>query len=168
MTSIRTLTGGLLNLNTPRSSNIRIYDIAHALGRECRYSNQIRQFYSVAEHSVRVSYAVPPELALWGLLHDGSEAYMRDVPKPLKELLRNYKILEDKLQTKIFETFGLTGPVPPEIKIADHRLYAIECRELGRQTSKPVIELPYVPAARFLAADDARQQFLQRFSEIAA
>jgi hypothetical protein len=57
----------------PNPDDIRIEDIAHALSNQCRFAGHAREFYSVAEHCVRVSQLCRPEEALWGLLHDASE-----------------------------------------------------------------------------------------------
>lgn len=73
----------------PKPEDIDIYTIAHCLARECRWGNQLRHHYSVADHSVRVSYECNPEDALWGLLHDASEAYLIDIPTPIKMFLRH-------------------------------------------------------------------------------
>src|ERR1019366_6268112 len=81
--AIRTYTGILFDFEEPEASPIRIEDIAHALSLLCRFAGHCKEFYSVAEHSVRVSYACPEEHALWGLMHDASEAYCVDVPRPL-------------------------------------------------------------------------------------
>ena len=70
----------------PNPDDIRIEDIAHALSNQCRFAGHAREFYSVAEHSVHVSQLCLPEHALWGLLHDASEAYLVDLPRPLKLL----------------------------------------------------------------------------------
>ena len=63
----------------PRIEDIHIRDISMALGKLCRYGGHTIFFYSVAEHSVLVSEYVPEEYALWGLLHDASEAYLSDI-----------------------------------------------------------------------------------------
>jgi 5'-deoxynucleotidase YfbR-like HD superfamily hydrolase len=69
----------------PRPDEVSILDIAQALSHQCRFSGHTREFYSVAEHSVRVSQIVPAPHQLWALLHDAAEAYLLDWPRPLKQ-----------------------------------------------------------------------------------
>ena len=61
----------------PRPDEILIHDIAHSLSLQCRWAGHCSEFYSVAEHSIRVSdYLLEtcgPSLALVGLMHDASE-----------------------------------------------------------------------------------------------
>ena len=80
---IQTFYGKKYRHMDPRPEDITIEDIARGLSHLCRFSGQIKTFYSVAEHAVRVSYACDPEDALEGLHHDDSEAYCVDVPRPL-------------------------------------------------------------------------------------
>lgn len=115
------------------SSTPRIYhieDIAQGLSNICRFTGQCNQFYSVAEHSLLVSNLLPPKLKLAGLLHDASEAYLGDVNSPLKSLLPEYKVLEQKIQREIAEQFGLPYPYPKEIHEADWEIFCQEWQEL--------------------------------------
>src|SRR5690242_11754504 len=68
----------------PRVDDIDIGDIAHHLSLVCRFAGACREFYSVAQHCVGVSYVCDPKDALWGLLHDAAEAYVGDMVRPLK------------------------------------------------------------------------------------
>ena len=94
---IQTVSGKKFPLLTPDTEAIDIQDIAHALSMICRFNGHCISFYSVAEHSVHVSRLVAPNLALWGLLHDAAEAYLGDVPTPLKGHLGGFRDREKTL-----------------------------------------------------------------------
>jgi hypothetical protein len=115
----------------PRASDVCIEDIAHHLSNECRFTGATAKFYSVAQHSVLASYLVPAEDALWALLHDASEAYLRDIAKPVKEqpAFEAYKLAEDRLNRVIADAFSLGWPMPDSIKTADAVLLATERRD---------------------------------------
>lgn len=72
----------------PQAHEIRIPDMILGLSRICRFNGHVDQHYSVAEHSVLVSYLVPREYALAGLLHDGAEAWIGDMNGIIKNMLR--------------------------------------------------------------------------------
>jgi 5'-deoxynucleotidase YfbR-like HD superfamily hydrolase len=105
---LQTFTGGEIWPIDPRPEEINIVDIAQALSQQCRYAGHTTRFYSVAEHSVYISREVPAELALWGLLHDASEAYLVDIPRPLKPYMPVYKHWERELMQVIAAKFGLS------------------------------------------------------------
>lgn len=113
----------------PRPEDICIEDIAHALSNICRYAGHCERFYSVAEHSVLVSLCVDRELALTGLLHDATEAYVSDVIRPIKPHLTNYSSIENSVWVAIAKKFGLPVVLPPEIKKADTGVLLAEAEQ---------------------------------------
>lgn len=123
---IRTFTGIYINVFNPKPEDICIEDIAHALSNLCRFSGHTVQFYSVAEHSIRVAELVEPQHKLAALLHDASEAYLLDIPTPIKSLFPEYSKAENKLMEVIAEKFGFEYPLPAEVKLADKAMLEFE------------------------------------------
>lgn len=113
-----------------RTSDIHIEDIAHALSNMCRFAGHCKKFYSVAQHSVHVSNQLPEELRLAGLLHDASEAYLVDVPRPIKHIadFSPYRKVEREIMQAVYKKFGITDS--PLIHDADNLLLATEARDL--------------------------------------
>ena len=114
---IETFTGKRMYFLEPTPDMIDIVDIAHALSHVCRFGGHVTHFYSVAEHSLAVSKLA--ENKLEGLLHDASEAYLVDIPKPIKAYLSNYKEIENKLMGAIAAKFGAGWPVSADTHDAD-------------------------------------------------
>jgi hypothetical protein len=117
----KTLSGKVINLRNPDISCIDIDDIAHGLARICRFNGQIQDWYSVAEHSVRVSEDVPDEWKLEALMHDATEAYIQDIIRPLKymDIFNEYRKLEKIWELAIVERFHLQWPFDATIHRAD-------------------------------------------------
>lgn len=134
----------------PRASEVCIEDIAHALALQCRFAGHCSEFYSVAEHSYRVAqYLVgqghPVGTCLIGLLHDASEAYLVDVPRPLKPHLKEYGPAEEAVMAAVFERFDLRWADEKEhgiVKHADNALLATEARDLMAPLPAPWVDLP--------------------------
>lgn len=162
--------GEYFDLECPESSSFLITDIAHALSNICRYTGHCTEFYSVAQHSVLVSQIVPHEDALAGLLHDAAEAYVGDVSKPLKILLPDYKVVEDRVEAALFKRFGLPERLPASVKIADRVVLRTEQRDLmdaDRHTWFFAGEAKALPSAIVpMSPREAREAFLARFHEL--
>lgn len=114
---IATASGGFWSLMAPHPQDVRIRDIAAGISRTCRYAGQIREefdFYSVGEHSVlmvdwlEVQGAIHCcEDGLKVLLHDGSEGYLVDMASPLKAMMPEFRVVENRTQDTIDCAFGL-------------------------------------------------------------
>lgn len=126
---MQTYSGRIVQPLNPDPASITIEDIAAALSKQCRFAGHVREFYSVAEHSVLVSRHCPEELRLVGLLHDASEAYLTDIPRPLKPQLSEYVTIENMLMRVIGRKFGFDWPMPRSVKDVDNRILSDERTE---------------------------------------
>lgn len=136
-TRIMLASGSLFDLTDPEGSEFTLHDIAHALGRVCRFAGHTNRFYSVAEHCVHVARLVPVDLARAALLHDASEAFIGDVTRPLKALLPDYRAIEARIEEAVCGRLleGRHSAITllihhPLIKQADTALCMVEAREL--------------------------------------
>lgn len=162
--------GSPFSLTQAESGDVKIEHIAHALANLCRWTGHLRQFYSVAEHCVLVSYIVPHEHALQGLLHDAAEAYLGDLSSPLKAIVGGrYRELETRLSTVIMEKYGLTWPMHETVKWADGVSAAMEKRDLlapadwfGGDLPDPLDSMNLFP----VGPRHAEAQYLRRFKEL--
>ena len=96
MTLLATSRNTLVNPFELKVEDVHYRDIATALAKICRWGGMCHEFYSVAEHSVRVSSRAaklvgerrtPDDVMLvrqYALLHDAAEAYLGDLRLPLK------------------------------------------------------------------------------------
>jgi 5'-deoxynucleotidase YfbR-like HD superfamily hydrolase len=136
---IQTLSGRRVNPFDAAPEDIDPADIALALSNLCRFGGHSRAFYSVAQHSVIVSdllaeTGAPPEEVLAALLHDASEAYLGDLPHPIKhrsELGARFKAAEQALEAVIAQRFALPE-ASAAIKPIDRALLATERRTFSR------------------------------------
>jgi hypothetical protein len=155
----------------PKASEVYPVDIAHALSQLCRFGGHTSRFYSVAEHCVLMSQAVAPEHALWALLHDATEAYVCDVPRPIKPSLTNYSEIERRVMDSICIRFNLPFTEPAEVKDADHRILLTERAALLTQPPltwgddlESLEPLPVIVQA--LSPRAAERAYLDRFAEL--
>lgn len=166
---LKTYTGKFVNVFDLRDIDISLVDIAHALSNICRFGGHSSQFLSVAEHSVRVSRACSEDNKLKGLLHDASEAYLMDIPRPLKYLpeFKFYRLLEEEVQNKIFVVFGLSEGIPKEIHEWDDTLLEIEqCSFMGKQDTSLMKDKPMSLLTRTWSPTEAKAKFLNTYLQL--
>lgn len=117
----------------PRVEDVSFADIAHGLSLICRYGGHSRCFYSVAEHCVHLAVWFleqgRDDLARHALLHDGSEAYIGDIIRPLKPQLPQFKAAESVLERMILQAAAL-DEIPEAVHTADSRIIVNEARAL--------------------------------------
>jgi hypothetical protein len=206
-----------INPLDPQSYQIRIEDIAHHLALCNRFAGATREPISVAQHLVYASYlcwnkpcswcggaAAPvclctrcngtgliltPDVALQGLLHDASEAYLGDVTKWLKGTpeFAAYRVAEARVQATIYTLFGCALEDAPEVKEVDKLLVRYEMlRGLGSDCQvgdlNPEARAAYPPLTAeeyarvcyaypgepwsFWSWQKAERVFLKRFDEL--
>jgi uncharacterized protein len=175
---LQTVSGRWVNPFDPDPEQLDAGDIARALANQCRFGGHCRVFYSVAQHSVVVSRLVEErggdaEDAFAALMHDATEAYLGDMPHPLKHrspLGAAFREAERDLERAIRERFAIKPDVP-EIKRADRALLATERRAFSSELwhwpelegVEPLdLELDAWPP------DDAARVFAARFAELTA
>lgn len=120
-----TYSGEHFDLINPQVEQVKLVDIAHALSLECRFAGHTRYFYSVAQHSLLGAYKMREDglsdrLQLLFMLHDATETWYRDIPRPLKALLPEYVELEAKAEKVVWEAFCIEEPTEDEWAIVKH------------------------------------------------
>jgi hypothetical protein len=175
---LQTVSGRWVNPFDPDPDQLDAGDIARALANQCRFGGHSRVFYSVAQHSVIVSRLVEErggdiEDAFAALMHDATEAYLGDMPHPLKHrspLGAAFKAAENDLEQAIRDRFRIKPDVP-EIKRVDRSLLAAERRAFSAEKWHwPELE-GVEPIDLDLTAwspDEAAQAFAQRYAELDA
>ena len=153
-------------------SEFDIRDIANALSKQCRFNGHCNRFYSVAEHCYWASYYISDTRYMReALMHDASEAYIGDIPRPIKYAIPGLAEYEETVHAAVFAHFGLQYPMPPAVHDIDDRLLATEVRRLkpdvdlitwGMDGVKPILGLNI----ECWKPDLAEQAFLSRFERL--
>jgi len=175
---LQTVSGKFVNPFEPDPEQLDPNDIAAALANVCRFGGHCRPFYSVAQHSIIVSELVEErggdvEDVFAALMHDAAEAYLGDMPHPIKHrspLGTAFKAAEDHLESVIRARFNIKADVP-EIKRVDRALLATERRALsGVAWEWPELDGVDALDIELVASppDEAERAFLARFAELQA
>lgn len=158
----------------PRKEEILIEDIAHALAFTCRGNGHLKSFYSVAQHSIYCAreaklrgYSKRVQLAC--LLHDGSEAYMSDITRPVKKELSEYLIIEEKLQNFIYECYGL-GDLSEEelkqVKTVDDAMLKYEMKSLLNYNGIKAEDVIGEYNLGFIMMEKVEEEFIKLLEEL--
>lgn len=175
----QTFTGKQFTPYAPQADQIEIEDIAHSLALQCRFNGHIKRFYSVAEHSVYVSYLVSPVARLKALLHDAPEAWIGDMVAPLKWTFPEFHVLEDTLMSAVEQKFDVpvSAAINEEVHTADQWIVHQEAKALFPARNHGLLKL-WKPCPDFkppfhidfgeLGRDPvtAKAMFLSRFNEL--
>lgn len=168
---MQTKTGVKFKAYDPTPDMINVEDIAHSLAQQARFNGHLEEFYSNAQHSVVCSHLVDPGWELEALMHDAAEAYISDLPSPVKCRQPEYKRLENNIWAKaIAPKFGLNTPLHPRVKRADLLALMAEKEQLvtdyGYEWTLPsdlrAPDIEIVP----LDWKASKQLFLNRFEEL--
>lgn len=183
--AIETYTGRFVDPFDP-PKEFHLADIAHALSNICRFGGHAKRFYSVAQHSAHVAQLVK---RLGGgrvdvahaLLHDAAEAFVGDVPRPIKSDAQH--AVEQRLLDRIYVWAGLPTIVSPTVKLADDTLLYLEARRVLRSEGRewlprwlsdvqaggralPIAEAADLPFWPPLQPNRAKGQFLAQASAL--
>lgn len=150
--------------------DIRIYDIASQLSKICRWLGTTKVPYTVAQHSIAVSYS--PRLKtdrekLAGLLHDAAETYTGDIPTPIKIGIPQLKELDNAITKIVFEKFDLLDQFP-----LSERIHSADKEELNREDASLNLvqiegnKLPSMEHYGYVDCDEAKEAFIHRFIEL--
>ena len=155
----------------PRPAEVHHEVVAHALALQCRFGGHVNAFYSVAEHSVRVSLACDPKDALWGLLHDASEAFLCDLVRPVKVQpeYEPYRRHEAAIMKAVCIRYALVFARPESVSRADEVLLATEARDLISPECLTAWRFTVPPLPERIDPwtwQEAETRFLARFAQL--
>ena len=147
MSYITTYTGKHFDPTRPDAALFDVRDIAHALSLTCRGNGHVKTFFSVGQHCINCALEAEARgcsgrVVLACLLHDASETYMSDVPRPFKHALPEYVEAEEKLLDMIYEHFlgsALNLEEQKQVKAIDDDMLYYDLKVL-------LHEAPEVPA----------------------
>ena len=157
--AIRTYTGLPFDIKILDPDTISIEDIAHALSLTPRWGGHTKELFSVAQHCVLAAWHVAEGYELEALMHDASEAYLQDMPAPIKSLLPDYRKLEGDLMAAIAKKFKFEYPPPPVVKEIDSALLSAEWDQVVIGDSK------YSAYLNYWRPQDAEAKFLEAFNQ---
>lgn len=169
---ITTYTGKHFEPTNPDQEAICIEDIAHALSLITRGNGHVKTFWSVGEHCLccakeAAARSLSNRMILACLLHDASECYMSDIPRPFKKELPEYCEHENHLLDLIYEKFLgdlLTAEEQAQLKAIDDALLWYDLTILlGERPGGEAPKLQTVPDYTVRPFAEVEQEYLEMF-----
>ena len=168
---ITTYTGIDFKPLEPEAEKIAIEDIAHSLSLLCRANGHYEEFYSVAAHCINCydeacARSQTARVKLACLLHDAAEAYISDIPRPVKNDLAGIDEIEERIISLVYEKFvgsPLSDYELSAVKSIDDAMLYYEFYEY--KGVRLYEEMPYV-ASTPLYYDDTPKQVERKYLEI--
>jgi len=171
---ITTYTGLRFNPLEAEPEHIRIEDIAHSLPLICRGNGQVKSFFSVAQHCINCAaeaeargYSKRVQLAC--LLHDASECYLSDVPRPLKVFMPEYYDYEDRLLSLIYTKFlgsDITVEENAKVREIDDVMLYFDLHTLLKMEDEPEPEVHIALSYDFVDFDEIERRYLAWFYKL--
>lgn len=120
-TFIETYTGRAFWPLEPTPDALSIIDIAHGLSNQCRYSGHTQWHFSVAQHCCLLAKWLSDHGGsaldcLQILMHDAPEAYLVDIPRPVKQFMPEYRFWDHEINEVVREWMGWKDLPMPEIQ----------------------------------------------------
>lgn len=175
---MQTYTGRAFWPLDPRPEEVHIEDIAHALSYQCRYAGHCRYFWSVAAHSLQVERWVRrswvQSASAWALMHDAAEAYLVDLPRPVKRCVSGYAEAEERVAAAIADRFKIARSGHIEHVVGVYDTLALHAERRAMMAEPPIPwTLDVADDGRELDDDligchprEIRSMFLLRFREL--
>jgi len=176
-----TYSGETIDFSNFTVDKVRLPDIARSLSHQCRFGGHVAEFYSVAQHSVLVAerlrrWNMNPITVRWGLMHDAAEAYITDVPRPIKAIMQvgveSYRTIEARLLEVIADAFGLPPWIPEPVWNADRDLLYAEALALqpkaGELWVPELAECGDLPTIQPWTPKEAYRAFFDLFNQLFA
>ena len=164
--------GNYFDFVNPSTDSFTLEDIAQGLANTCRFGGHCHPYYSVAQHCILASHYVPQEHAMAALLHDAAEAFVGDIPSPLKQMLTDFEQFESLAHAAVAQKFKIPEQMHPCIKEVDLRMLATEKRDVMPKTDMDWTILsgiePFKEQIVPMSQRDAKIGFLVRYVEIKA
>lgn len=152
---ITTYTGKRFNFIDVKADDIDIVDIAKGLAYKPHFGGMTPKYFSIAEHCLLVEMLLPENCTmrdrLVALLHDGSEAYLGDMLKPIKVLLPEFCKIEDNLTVCILHKYGFELSEIKRIKPQDIQAQQMEYNAFFTETPIKVQFMYYTPDEAYAA-----------------
>jgi hypothetical protein len=131
---LTTHSGIRFDILRPDPDMIDLQDIAYQLSRIPRYNASSEPIWTVAQHSILLTYIVPNPYKPWALFHDSAEAYIGDIYTDLKQLFPELKQIEHNILEKVAQKFGLSFDpeivYPQLVHDLDYQLFVNEARSI--------------------------------------